>query len=195
MRGTKKRCELCSELLGPSTLLPVCKECNAELPDPECLVVTLEVTCWAFSLGGEHYTGWVRGYRGRRDFHAVEVKHKLSAKQAAALNKKDGSKWGGRHRPGEESGRFDTRAQIERKASAMFREGFPQAIVLNTGSGCVANAQRVLVGPDWFKDKANKMYARHEEVGGYEGDEKTCKKLLHAYRKLLADLKEKYARR
>lgn len=164
------------------------RESLATMPCSESLVVTLEVTCWSFSLGGEHYTGSVKGYQAKGKFHSMEITHKLTAKQALALNKKDGSKWGGRHKPGDDSGRFDTRAQIERKAIATFQKAFPHAIVLNTGSGCVADAQRVLVGPEWFKDAANELHAMREKVGGYEGDEATCTKLFHAYRKLLAEL-------
>ena len=100
----------------------------------EALVVTLEVTCWSFSLGGEHYTGSVKGYQSKGKFHSMKVTHRLTAKQALALNKKDGSKWGGRHKP------------------------------------------------------ANEMNAMRKKVGGYEGDEETCTKLFHAYRKMLASL-------
>lgn len=133
-------------------------------PDTRHCIVTLEVTCWAFSIGGEHYTGYVRGYKKGGEYHQVEVSHKLTAKQALALNKKDDVKGGcGRHKPGGISGRFDTRAQIERAAIATYKKKFPDAVVLNLGDACVADVQKVLVGPDWFKDGANEMYSTWEK--------------------------------
>ncbi len=65
---------------------------------------------------------------------------------------------------------------------------FPHAIVLNVGEFSVGDAQRILVGPKWFKVAANKLVESAEKVGGYEKDEAACSKLFRAYRGLLNKL-------
>lgn len=167
---------------------------NPDTPklDAECLVVTLKVTCWAFSLGGEHFTGTITGYRKRGDCHIHEVMHKLSAKQTLALNKKDSARGRSLWRPGELSSRFDTRAQVERRAAAVFRKEFPLAIVLNVGQWAVGDPQRVLAGPPDFKETVNAMVKEWDRLGGYEGNDAACTRLFHRYRKLLGELKDKH---
>lgn len=173
---------------------------KSDLPITSCFIVTLEITCWSFSIGGEHYTGYLTGYTKEGGYTRKEVQFVMSAKQALALNKKDNSRGRSLWHPGELATRFDTSEELERQAIKIFRFYYPDALVLNVGSFAVGDPQRILFcvedrkladpNPAQFMHSTNAMVEEWEKVGGYEGNEKRCTKLFHSYRALLKEFQE-----
>lgn len=152
-------------------------------------IVNLETICWAFSLGGEHFTGQIKGFRhSLSDFHGMEVKHRLGRKEALRLNKKDSARGLSLHKPGDWSDRFNTRDELRRAAIKVYKTEFPNAIVLLDGNGAIADAQPCLDGPKKLKDAINKIVAEGEACGGYEGNRKKMDALFRRYRKLVDKL-------
>jgi len=146
-------------------------------------LVFLEITSWAFSLGGEHFTGRIVGYRDGKysDFDAVQVQHKLTAKEAKALNKKDGARGFSLHKPGHESDRFETPDQLRRSAIAIYKREFPHAKALMEGRGAVANAQRCIDGPQDFMEAVNLIVEQQKACGGYERNPRKMDALLRKF--------------
>ncbi len=89
------------------------------------------------SIDAEHYYGrfhvtqkcsinenggwyWTSSEKQKHPLEFKEVEYRISAKQAAELNKKDSS-WGYDHVKGELSGRFSTREEVIAKAIVMFQ--------------------------------------------------------------------------
>lgn len=147
-------------------------------------IVILEVLQWSFSLGGEHYTGKITGYVKADDWCSTEVKHPLSRREAIKLNKKDASHGSSRVKQGYMSDRFETRQELETAAVTIYKKEFPKAKALLVGGFAVADAQRCLDGPKWFKDAVNKIVAEQDECGGYDRNRKTMDRLYARYQKL-----------
>jgi len=148
-------------------------------------IAVLKITCWSFSIGGEHFTGIITGYDANNAFKQVEVMHALSVKEALALNRKDGA---ATYHPGEMSGRFSTPEQLEKEAVKIFQNEFPHYVALSVGSWAVADPQRIIFGPDALMKPTNELVEEWQRIGGYEGDEKRCDELFKQYRQLLKDL-------
>lgn len=151
-------------------------------------IVNLEIISWAFSLGGKHFTGQIKGFRSEKDFHSVEVKHRLTAKEAKALNKKDSACGYSLQKPGDWSNRFETLDGLRRAAISLYKREFPKAIVLLEGNGGIADAQPCLDGPTRFREAVNKIVAAKKQCGGYERNPKTMEALYLRYRKLVKNL-------
>lgn len=151
-------------------------------------IVNLEIISWSFSLGGEHFTGKITGYLRDDDYHSVEVRHPLTAKEAKALNKKDSARGLSLQKPGDWSERFETREELRRAAIAVYKKEFPKAEVLLEGSFAVADAQPCLDGPPRFKQTVNKIVSAQEQCGGYERNYKKMEALYQRYRKLVEKL-------
>lgn len=151
-------------------------------------IVTLEVLYWGMSIGGEHYSGRIKGYRDGK-YTPMDVTCKLSAKQAKELNKKDESRGYSMHRPGDESKRFWDEVTLERHAVAIYKKAFPDAIALNVGGWSTCNAQRVLDGPEWFMKATNAIWQSDVKCGGYEGNTKKAESNYRKYQKLVQKLK------
>lgn len=123
------------------------------------LITTLEVLYWGVALGGEHYTGTLKGYTDM-GFKSYKVEHKLSQKEATYLNKKDctNSRFFV-YRKGQLSDRFETLDQLEREAVKIYKKEFPFSIVLvlKRGSVSVCSPEKILDGPEPFKTDVNDM--------------------------------------
>jgi len=115
-------------------------------------IVFLEVTSWrGISIGAEHYYGHLISYNGE-GLDKVELKRKLTAKDAVALNKKDSSITShSRWKAGEEVGRFDTREQVKVAALKAFAERFNSDDILLMGRyvGGVPGEQPLSVPEEW----------------------------------------------
>jgi len=146
--------------------------------------------CWAASLNGEHYTGKIVGDDINGKYQRYEVQHALSAKEALSLNKKDEGRgmFGNMYKPGDMSDKFWTEQQLYRAAIRVYRQYFPDAIALITGSFCIADPQYVLDGPLVFKKKTNKLRDELLAIGGYEGNDDRANEIFNEYRKLLKTL-------
>lgn len=126
-------------------------------------VVNVEISSYrGVSLGAEHYYASLSFYDADGEYKIKELRHRLTAKQAKALNKKDGVS--GCYKPGNMTERFDTAEDIQQIAIETFKELVPHAIVLTCGRSAVVAPQLVLVGPKGYKAKVNKLAERYKEL-------------------------------
>lgn len=140
--------------------------------------VGLSVINWAFSLGGEHFSGKLSGYVNG-EYHTHQLEHPLTTKEALALNKKDEiSHRFSRYKKGMLSDRFNTRAELERVAIKEYKRVYPDAVAL-FGSFGVAGAMRCLDGPKAFKKRMNELYAERKKIGGYERSPERAAEIDH----------------
>ena len=148
----------------------------------------LELLDWSASIGGEHITASLKGYRDGK-YHDEELQHTLTQAEAARLNLKDRAS-GARYRKGERTQRFETREAAIAEARRVWKQVFPEAKALLVGSFARADAQECLEGPYWFKRGCNGKWRRFEKIGGYEGNEAEAERLYCRYQKLYKRLCE-----
>lgn len=126
-------------------------------------VVYLEISSWrGISIGASHWYGKLV-CNGEH----IELRRKLSAKDAAEMNRKWSS--GNIFRRGSMCKSFDSEQDIIKLAVTTFKKHFKGASVLVLGHSCTADPQKVLIGPREFKSKVNAWYRRTERIGGYDG--------------------------
>ena len=124
--------------------------------------VYLHIMYWDI---GEHFYGNLR----RDGEPTKELKHPLTATEAARLNRrdKDGPRW----EKGEEACQFFSKDHVKKGAIKRYKEMFPSAIILVHGSSGTFDPQTILDGPEEFMDTINELVFRAEEIGGWDGDE------------------------
>ena len=152
-------------------------------------IAFLEITSWqGVSIGAEHYYGKIITHN---PYSHVELKRKLTAKQAAKLSKKD--KWD--YRPGAETDRFDTKEQIIKIAVAQYKSIMPSARMLVLGSSSSVEPKQVLDANKSIMEKCNKIYAEFEKIpwinrGGFWyrnlGDEEKIEELTTKWKKIIS---------
>lgn len=159
------------------------------MPEPD-KIVTLRVTNWAYSIGGEHFTGVIEGYGPDGQPKRYEVTRKISQKDATYFNKKDGTRGlpSAHWKRGMRCNRFWTRAEVHMAAIQQFQKAFPAAVVLNVGTRGVADAQLVLAGPEPFMSLTNEIVRQKEACGGYERNPKKAGALFRKYQKLVKEI-------
>jgi hypothetical protein len=147
----------------------------------ECFVF-LHIIDWSVSVGGNHYTGKLHGYLNNK-YQSFEVKQILTQTDAAKLNKKYRSN---SYQAGNKSGKFDTEEGLFREAIKQYKTFFPNARVLFKGDASLAQAQKVLDGPEPFKTKTTEIWKKHEKLYA-KSDRWNDKheKLFQEYQKLL----------
>lgn len=130
------------------------------------MIVTLEITCWkGMSIGATHYYGHLKGYIGE-EYKSVELEYKMTASQAAKLNKKDEQltrSSGGLYSRGSVSTRFDTEEQIIKLALKVYKQHFPGADVLILGHSYIAEPQLILDGPEEVKKIINEIVSVYDK--------------------------------
>jgi hypothetical protein len=95
--------------------------------------IELDVYTWeGMSLGATHYYGDLRQLYGDKRKSYTEIKHKLSAKDAASINKKmrDIIEEFGDYmavQPGEMDYRYDTKEDVIDTAKLIWKELYPDA--------------------------------------------------------------------
>jgi hypothetical protein len=137
----------------------------------------LEITSFGACLGAEHFYGKLR----MEDMRYQEVRYKLSAKQAKALNKKDSY---ATYKAGYLSDRYWSKVELIADAMKQWRDAFPEADVLIRGSCGTASIQQWLAvkpGLEEMKNAVNNLFARYEKVGGYDGDEEAANAIDKRY--------------
>jgi hypothetical protein len=102
------------------------------------------------SIGAEHWYGKLK--QGWGDWNLaydnqVELLHPLTQKEATYLNKKSNNKFS-RYKKGELSHRFDTEEEVEKFAINIWREKFPDGLVLISGSSGTCQPQKPLDAVD-----------------------------------------------
>lgn len=130
----------------------------------------LEITSFGAALGAEHFYGHLR----MEDLRYQEIRYKLSAKQAKALNRKDGYAV---YKPGDLSDRYWSKIELIADALKQWRDAFPEAEVLIRGSCGTASIQPWLAvkpGLEKMLEAVMRLYERYEKVGGYDGDEEAA---------------------
>jgi hypothetical protein len=152
-------------------------------------IVTLSITSyrgWGF---GMHYYGHLK-YSDESGGEDIEVRHKLTAKQASALNRYDSART---YKAGGMDYRFDTIEEVEVWALKLFKEEFKDSL-LYKGTFASASAQPLLSWPKWFDKQAkrmNKLAEERERIGGYEKNPKRTTVIDDEWWDLLQTFKKK----
>ncbi len=123
----------------------------------------LEITSYiGVSYGARHYYGELR-YGDER----VQLKHRMSAADAARLNKAHG--WKG-YRAGGLSEHFDSKDQVIALAVETYKTHFPGAILLVQGNKAYAEPQPCLAGEPVLMEKINGLAAELKVEEGKNGN-------------------------
>jgi len=131
----------------------------------------LEISSWTWigSIGAEHFYGKIKI---DKPSETIELEHKMSAKMAKYLNKKDGTEDFCRYRQGETTNRFDTEDEVILFGLTYFKTRFPKGILIQ-GDHCIRSAMYpVIYVPEelqsWM-DKVNKLVKEWNDIDGYDG--------------------------
>lgn len=145
-------------------------------------IATLEISTWrGVSIGAVHYYGKIRCYPS--EVPDLDIERVLTKDAAFKLTKQKNA---GRnpercwfdYSEGDKSNEFDSKDEIREIALRVWKEHFPDAVMLQEGRSAVADPQRVLAADDpKLMIKFNKMWERAEEIGYYDGghEEEMCK--------------------
>lgn len=150
--------------------------------------VLLEITSFrGVSIGAQHFYGRLRRYEAKKSID-VELRKKLSAKEARVLTKLDRSAmdwFKGSYKPGDLSDRFDSIIELRAFGLRHYQTLVPGAKVLIVGQYAVADPQECLDGPDDIKLSINNHFRLFESCGGHEGDRKKADYLYRSYQSFL----------
>ncbi len=128
------------------------------------------------SIGADHYYGHLK-YNDQK----IELKHRLTQKEADLLNKKDGNNYN-RYKKGALSERFDTEEQVEKIAIKTWKQHFPDANILIKGSDVYIEPQPCIDGLKVIKDKINRLYKRACKLGWFDnGNDKIVDEICDEY--------------
>jgi hypothetical protein len=147
----------------------------------ESRIVYLEISSFiGRSFGAIHYYGCLSGHCP--EYKKVRLERKLSAREAAELNKVHDWRL---YREGYLYEGFDTKDEIMHLALSDYKKHFPDADILIMGSSAIADPQPVLDGPPDFKDMVNAWVDEADRIGGYEGNETVMHHLSDTYWKYM----------
>ena len=144
----------------------------------------LDIQTWGgISIGAIHYYGSLKCDR-EQNYAKVELKHKLTQKEADALTTKDRVDSSCGYEKGYLSERFDTEKQIIRLALKTYKIHFPKANILIRGSATYAEPQPCLDGPKKIKNRINQLYKLAVKLGWWDGGnearvDKICNEYYH----------------
>jgi hypothetical protein len=154
------------------------------------VVAYLDVTCWAASAGGEHYTGAIKLDKGN-GMATHEVEHPLTAKEALYLNKKDRTSYC-HHRPGELSPRYKTEEQLCRHAVKLFLSKYKGILI--KGFYGRASATPIICcsrGLEKKMERLNELAMEWEHIGGYdEGYDDQASKIDDEWNKICREIRQ-----
>lgn len=124
---------------------------------------------WIGSIGAEHFYGKI--YIEKPD-EQIDLQHKMSAKMAKYMNKKEGTQDFCRYKPNEMTNKFDTEEEITLFGLHYFKARFPKGILIK-GDQCVRSAMYPIIYVpkellSW-SDKINKLVKEWNDIDGYEG--------------------------
>ena len=97
----------------------------------------------------------------------------------------------GVYRAGMDTISFDTESEIEDEAKRLWRQEFPDGVLLVCGNSYVADPQPVLACARGFgaaKREINKLAIAAKKCGGYEVNEKTMNRIYRQFRTLIKSL-------
>ena len=124
---------------------------------------------WIGSIGAEHFYGKLRIEKPEE---RIELRHKMSAKMAKYMNKKDGTRSFCKYKPGELTHRFDTEEEVTLFGLHYFKTRFPKGILIK-GDHCVASAMYPIIYVpkelEKWAAKANKLIKEWNDIDGYDG--------------------------
>ena len=123
----------------------------------------------------------------------IELKRKITAKEARELTEKDNDFLRGKGRvfewkAGDSTERFPNRESLEEAAIKWFNKHGRQNDVLLAASH--ADPCRVLGGPVWFCRAAKALYEQAEQNNGWEGNEKRMQKICDEWDALIGRKKK-----
>lgn len=118
--------------------------------------------------GAIHWYGTLRN----RKKQVVRLTHRLSAVQAARLNRKDEAMYV----TGDESERFESRAAVLRVAKKEFHRVAAKQDVLLLGSSVVADPLRPIAGPAKTVAALCRIWQAAQRSGGWDRNEKAMQR-------------------
>ena len=124
------------------------------------MIVYLEISSYRYIGLGRHYYG--RLHCGNKH---IDVTRKLGAPEAAVIRSQTGQKW---PCAGDTSIAFHLEDDVVIRALQVWRDEFPEGILLIRGSAVYAEPQRALAGPLALMAEINAMYQRCEELGWWD---------------------------
>ena len=162
-------------------------------------VLFLEVTSWiGISIAADHFYGSVKSeYTRNKSGESIQKVNKslsrlLSRKEAVKLNQKDSDSLGALmcspYRPGQQTDRFNARADVVTAAIKYCKENHPNCFLL-LGSVGIRSARPVLYWPSGFDTHAtrlNELAKEWEEIGGYGGNETQAHKIDNEWCEILS---------
>lgn len=141
-------------------------------------VMAVEISSWAgVSLNAEHFYASLVFYDANGEYQTKQLRHKLTAREAKALNKKDGV--GGAYSAGCMTERFDSVEDVHQAAIEEFKQ-IPHAKVLMCGRHAVLEPQMVLIGPEDYKVRVNQLAARCKKLD-WNRDERKLQKICDEF--------------
>lgn len=124
----------------------------------------IELTNWAFSLGGEHFSGFVYSLGGERE----EIKQIMTSGLASRLNKKDG---GISYKEGATTHRFETEESAIKKGIELSIKKYPNIKYILFGSYAVADPQKIVwCRNEHLKDKLNLIFTEFDAYYNHDND-------------------------
>src|SRR3990172_9893739 len=130
-------------------------------------IVYLEILSFiGIGIGASHYYGSLWGYKDG-EMEKVKLIFILTTRGAAKLNKLHGK--GSGYHAGMEWHGFDSQEAIIKLAKQTYKEHFPHANILISGSIAVADPQPVLDGPAEFMERVNKWVEEADRINWYDG--------------------------
>lgn len=135
------------------------------------IAVHLKITSWkGTGIGAEHYYGKLVCWRPGRDvaIEDVRLNRRITSAEAKHLNKKDRAYRFATYRKGDETDRFATPDDVRAMACDVWREHFPEAVLLVEGNFEDVGPHTALDGPQELKDAINALVKRAEACGWWK---------------------------
>lgn len=125
-------------------------------------VCYLEVSSWVgIGIGAEHYYGELHFQN-----NMIRLEYRLTQRQATRQNKKMGEP--GLFRKGDLYTGFDSPDDLSEFAKSVYKECFPEALVLVQGRHAVSGPHLVIDAPGEIEFQANKVYEKARVIGFWD---------------------------
>ena len=148
-------------------------------------IVYLVISSWTgISIEAEHFYGKLIFRDKYETIQEIELKRKLSLKEAKLLDKKDDCHTWQILR---ETERFNSTNDIQKLAIKTYKKLFPSAEILIEGRSSVAEPQPILAGNLKLKKEINKLNKRANEIGRWD-NKKEMQKIWTKWNNLMGKL-------
>ena len=147
-------------------------------------VVYLKILSWHVAIGGRHFMGELIG-AGK----TVQLKTTLSKAEARRMNKSDFENYGtpSHWKPGMETEGWNSKLTLIRAARRVWKEHFPQAVVLFQGNPALADPMITLAGPDKFVSVARRLHRQAVETDYWNSNRIPMQKIADQWDALMVE--------